>query len=40
MRRSRALERVLYIRRLGLFTEDKYARFTGAMRDEVAKIER
>ena len=40
MRRSRALERVLYIRRLGLFTEDEYARFTGAMRDEVAKIKR
>jgi len=40
MRRSRALERILAIRRLRLFTEEEYARFTDAMRDEIAKIER
>jgi len=40
MRRSRALDRILAIRRLRLFTEEEYARFTDAMRDEIAKIER
>jgi hypothetical protein len=38
MRRSQALERILWIRRLGLFTEEEYLRFTDEMRDRVARI--
>jgi hypothetical protein len=38
MRRSQALERILWIRRLGLFTEEEYSRFTDEMRDRIARI--
>lgn len=38
MRRSMALIRIGAIRRLGLFTEEEFARFTDEMRGEVERL--